>query len=138
MPAEKIYDLYITDRDRNIILEKRSINVRAAEKIIRDYPWRDEPQSHAQVWKPYSKLSFSINYVEATEQFRVGFSEKASMFKLPMPYVGASYGYLNGIDDVIKALNLFFEGELDKLEQLLKKYRCEGRSKCEACDGLKP
>ena len=76
-----------------------------------------------QVWKPYSKLSFSINYVEATKQFRVGFSEKASMFKLPMPYVGASYGYLNGIDDVIKALNLFFEGELDKLEQLLKRHR---------------
>ena len=123
MPAEKIYDLYITDRDRNIILEKRSVNVRAAEKIIRDYPWHDEPQSHAQVWKAYSKLSFSINYVEATKQFRVGFSEKASMFKLPMPYVGASYGYLNGIDDVIKALNLFFEGELDKLEQLLKRHR---------------
>jgi hypothetical protein len=38
MSAENIYDSYVTDRDRNIILEERSVAVVTAEKIIRGYP----------------------------------------------------------------------------------------------------
>jgi hypothetical protein len=49
MPTESNYDLYITDKDRTILLEERSLTVHAAEKIIRDYPWRNRPQSYAQI-----------------------------------------------------------------------------------------
>jgi hypothetical protein len=45
--------------------------------------------------------------------------------KLPLPYVGASYGLLNDIDDVIDSLYLFFEGDFEKLEQFLEKHRPE-------------
>jgi hypothetical protein len=125
MTSENIYDLYITDEDRNIILEERSIAVNTAEKIIRDYPWRDRLQSHAQLWKYNTKFSFSIHYMAVTKNFFVGFSDKASRFKLPLPYVGASYGLLNDIDDVIDSLYLFFEGDFEKLEQFLAKHRPE-------------
>jgi len=125
MPSENIYDLYITDQERNVILEERSITVQAAEKIIRDYPWRDRLQSHAQLWKYNTKFSFSIHYKAAIKNFYVGFSDKASHFKLPLPYVGASYGLLNDIDDVIDSLYLFFEGDFEKLEQFLEKHRPE-------------
>ena len=125
MPSENIYDLYITDEDRNIILEERSIAVNTAEKIIRDYPWRDRLQSHAQLWKYNTKFSFSIHYMALTKNFFVGFSDKASRFKLPLPYVGASYGLLNDIDDVIESLYLFFEGDFEKLEQFFAKHRPE-------------
>ncbi|MDP2647495.1 MAG: hypothetical protein Q8P24_21405 [Desulfobacterales bacterium] len=76
-------------------------------------------------WKPNTKFSFSINYMVRTKNFRVGFSDKTSRFKLPLPYVGASYGLLNEMDDVIESLHLFFKGEFEKLEQLLTKYRPE-------------
>ena len=125
MPSENIYDLYITDQERNVILEERSITVQAAEKIIRDYPWRDGLQSHAQLWKYKTKFSFSIHYMAAIKNFYVGFSDKVSHFKLPLPYVGASNGLLNDIDDVIDSLYLFFEGDFEKLEQFLAKHRPE-------------
>jgi len=48
MPTESIYDLYITDQDRNFILAKGSIAVHTAERIIRDDPRRDSLQSPAQ------------------------------------------------------------------------------------------
>ena len=125
MPTENSYDLYITDQERNIILEERSIAVHTAERIIRDYPWRDSLQSHAQFWALNTKFSFSIHYVESIKKFEVGFSDKMSRFKLPLPYVGASYGLLNDIDDVIDSLYLFFEGDFEKLEQFLAKHRPE-------------
>ena len=125
MPTENIYDLYITDRQRNIILEERSIAVHTAERIIREYPWRDSLQSNAQFWKRNTKFSFSIHYVESIKKFQVGFSDKTSRFKLPLPYVGAIYGHLNEIDEVIEPLHLFFGGEFEKLEQFLAKYRPE-------------
>jgi hypothetical protein len=125
MPAENIYDLYITDGDRNIILQERSVAVSTAEKIIREYPWRSELQSHVQLWKQQTKLSFSIHYMEAIKKFCVGFSDKVSLFKLPLPYVGASYGLFDDMDDVIASLYLFLEGEFEKLEKFLAKYRPE-------------
>ena len=125
MPTENIYDLYITDQQRNIILEERSIAVHTAERIIRDYPWRDSLQSHAQFWQHNTKFSFSIHYMESIKKFQVGFSDKASRFKLPLPYVGATYGHLNEIDEVIEPLHLFFGGEFEKLKQFLAKYRPE-------------
>lgn len=48
MPHENTHDLYITDGEGNILLEKRSVAVHTAEKIIRDYPWRDRLHSHVQ------------------------------------------------------------------------------------------
>ena len=125
MPAENIYDLYITDGARNIILQERSVAVNTAEKIIREYPWRNEVQSHVQLWKQQTKFSFSIHYMEAIKKFCVGFSDKVSLFKLPLPYVGATYGLLDDMDETIKALYLFFEGEFEKLERFLEKYRPE-------------
>ena len=125
MPAENIYDLYITDEKRNIILEQRAITVHMAEKIIRDYPWRDSPRSHAQVWKYNTKFSFSLHYMESVKKFRVGFSDKASQLKMPLPYVGAAYGLLNDIDAVVEPLHLFYGGEFEKLKQFLAKYRPE-------------
>lgn len=125
MPTENIYDLYITDQERNIILAERSIAVHTAERIIRDYPWRDSLQSHAQFWKHNTKFSFSIHYIESTKKFQVGFSDKTSRFKLPLPYVGAIYGHFNEIDEVIEPLHLFFGGEFEKLEQFLAKHRPE-------------
>jgi hypothetical protein len=59
------------------------------------------------------------------KKFYVGFSDKASHFKLPLPYVGATYGLLNNMDEIIESLYLFFAGEFDKLEQFLAKYRPE-------------
>ena len=125
MPSENSYDLYITDADRNVILEEESITFNTAEKIIRDYPWRDGLISYAQLWKSNTKFSFSIHYMVLTKKFYVGFSDKASHFKLPLPYVGATYGIINDMDETIKALYLFFEGEFDKLEKLLAEYRPE-------------
>jgi hypothetical protein len=55
--------------------------------------------------------------------FYVGFSDKVSHFKLPLPYVGATYGLLNNMDKTIKALSLFFDDDFEKLEQFLAKYR---------------
>ena len=125
MRAENIYDLYITDQERNIILEEGSITVHAAEKIIRDYPWRNGLQAYAQLWKYNTKFSFSIHYMAAIKNFYVGFSDKASHFKLPLPYVGASYGLLNDIDDIIELLYLFFEDEFEKLQKVLATHRPE-------------
>jgi hypothetical protein len=125
MPTENIYNLYITDKERNITLEERSVAVHTAEKIIREYPWRDELQSHVQLWKDHTKFSFSIHYMEAEKKFCVGFSDKVSLFKLPLPYVGVSYGLFDDIEDVIGSLYLFFDGEFEKLKQLLAKYRPE-------------
>jgi hypothetical protein len=125
MPSENIYDLYITDGARNIILQERSVAVNTAEKIIREYPWRNELQSHVQLWKQHTKFSFSIHYMEAKKMFCVGFSDKVSLFKLPLPYVGASYGLFDDMDDVIASLHLFIEGEFEKLEQFLATYRPE-------------
>jgi hypothetical protein len=122
MPAENIYDLYITDGDRNIILEERSVAVDKAEKIIRDYAWRDGQQSYAQLWKYNTKFSLSIHYLRAEKNFCVGFSDKASRLKLPLPYVGATYGFLTGIDEVIESLYLFFQDKFEKLQQFLAKH----------------
>ena len=125
MPTENIYDLYITDQEGKNILEERSIPVRTAERIIREYPWSDSPRSHAQLWKYNTKFSFSIHYVESIKKFQVGYSDKASHFKLPLPYVGATYGLLNEIDEVVEPLYLFYAGEFEKLEQFLAKYQPE-------------
>jgi hypothetical protein len=125
MPSENLYDLYITDQERNVIREERSIGAGTAESIIREYPWRDSHQSNGQFWKPYTKYSLTIHFIESAKKFQVGFSDKASRFKLPLPYVGAAYGLLSGIDQVVEALHLFFSGEYKKLEQLLAKYRPE-------------
>jgi hypothetical protein len=125
MPAENIYDLFITDQERKIILEERSITAHAAEKIIRDYPWSASPRSHAQLWKQNSKFSFIVNYVAPLKKFEVGFSDRASRFKLPLPYVGATYGLLDTVDQLIEPLYLFYAGDFEKLEQFLAKYRPE-------------
>jgi hypothetical protein len=125
MPAENTYDLFITDTDRNIILEEKSVAAETAEKIIREYPWRREVQSFVQLWKQATRFSFSIHYMGAINQFAVGFSDKVSLFKLPLPYVGASYGHFDDMDDVIASLHLFLKGEFEKLEQFLARYRPE-------------
>jgi hypothetical protein len=125
MAIENVYDLYITDQERNIILEERFIDARAAEKIIRRYPWRDNPHAHAQFWKHNTRYSFSIHYMESTEDFQIGFTDKASKFKLPLPYVGAKYGLFKDMDDVIESLHLFFGGEFGKLQQVLDAHRPE-------------
>ncbi|MEJ2728829.1 MAG: hypothetical protein P8185_10020 [Deltaproteobacteria bacterium] len=125
MPAENIHNLYITDQKRNIILEESAITARAAEKIIQDYPWRNGLQSYAQIWKYDTKFSFSIHYMAPIKKFYVGFSDKASHFKLPLPYVGATYALLNNMDKTIKALHLFFKDDFEKLEQFLAKHRPE-------------
>jgi hypothetical protein len=122
---ENRYDLYITDEDRNIILEQLSIDFRTAEKIIREYPWRDRPQTYGQFWRSHTKYSLTIHFVESHKKYQLGFSDKASRFKLPLPYVGATYGLLGGIDQAIEALQLFFNGEFKKLEQFLARYRPE-------------
>jgi len=125
MPAENIYDLFITDQERKIIMEERSITARAAEKIIRDYSWSASPRSHAQLWKQNSKFSFIVNYVASLKKFEVGFSDRASRFKLPLPYVGATYGLLDAVDQLIEPLYLFYAGDFEKLEQFLEKHRPE-------------
>ena len=125
MPAENIYDLYITDTDRNIILEEKSVTAETAEKIIREHTWRSELQTFVQLWRQATRFSFSIHYMEAVKKFCVGFSDKVSLFKLPLPYVGASYGLFDDMDDVIASLYLFLEGEFEKLEQFLATYRPE-------------
>jgi len=125
MATENRYDLYITDRDRNVILEEGSIDARTAERIIREYPWRDGRLSYGQFWRSHTKYSLTIHFVESSEKFQVGFSDKASRFKLPLPYVGASYGLLSGIDPVIESLRLFFSDEFKRLEQFLATYRPE-------------
>jgi hypothetical protein len=123
MPAEDFYALYIMDQDRNIIREEESIDVRSAEGIIRDYPWHDSPKSHAQFWKKNTRFSFSIYFMESSKKFEVGFSDKASRLKLPLPHVGATYGHFSEMEQVIKSLNLFFGGEFEKLVQFLAKHR---------------
>jgi len=125
MPTENLYDLYITDQNRNVVREERSIDADTAERIIREYPWRDNHQSNAQFWKPYTKYSLTVHFIESAKKFQVGFSDKASRLKLPLPYVGATYGIVSGIDQVIESLHLFFSGEYKKLEQFLEKYRPE-------------
>jgi len=125
MLTENLYDLYITDQDRNVILEEGAIDALKAERIIREYSWRDSRQCHAQFWKPGTKFSLTIHFIVSAKKFQVGFSDKASHFKLPLPYVGASYGLFDGIDPVIESLYLFFNGEFKKLEQFLAKYRPE-------------
>jgi hypothetical protein len=125
MSTEILYDLYITDQDRNIILEKKSVDFRTAAGIIREYPWSDSHQSYGQFWKPYTKFCLTIHFMESAQKFQVGFSDKASRLKLPLPYVGAVYGHLSGIDQVSESLNLFFSGEYKKLEQFLANYRPE-------------
>jgi hypothetical protein len=125
MPAENIYDLYITDPDRNIILEEKSVAAETAEKIIREYPWQDELQSYVQLWKQHTRFSFSLHYMRPTKKYCVGFSDRVSLFKLPLPYVGASYGLFDDMDDVIASLYLFLAGEFEKLQNLLAKYRPE-------------
>jgi hypothetical protein len=121
MPTEDSYDLYIMDQDRNIIREEESIDVRSAERIIRDYPWHDRPKSHAQFWKMNTRFSFSIYFMGSSKNFEVGFSDKASRLKLP--HVGATYGHFNEMDQVIKSLHLFFGGEFKKLVQFLAEHR---------------
>jgi hypothetical protein len=125
MATENRYDLYITDQDRNVIREERSIDIGNAERIIREYPWRDSHQSNGQFWKPDTKYSLTVHFVESSEKFQVGFSDKASRFKLPLPYVGASYGLFSGIDPVIESLRLFFSDEFKRLEKFLATYRPE-------------
>jgi hypothetical protein len=63
--------------------------------------------------------------MESTKKFQVGFSDKASRFKLPLPYVGATYGLLSEIDQVIESLHLFLGDAFKKLEQFLAKFRPE-------------
>jgi len=125
MPNENLYDLYITDQDRAVLLEERSNDVRAAEKIVREYPWGKSLHAHGQFWKPGTKYSLTIHLEKSPDTFQVGFSDKASRFKLPLPYVGATYGLLNGIDQVIESIHLFFNGEFKNLDQFLAKYRPE-------------
>jgi len=119
MPAENIYDLFITDGERNIILEERAITARKTESIIRDYPWSASPRSHAQLWKQNSKFSFIVNYVASLKKYEVGFSDRASRF------VGATYGLLDTVDQLIEPLYLFYQGDFEKLEQFLAKHRPE-------------
>ena len=125
MSSANLYDLYITDADRNILLEERSIAADAAEKIIREYPWLSGQKSYIQLWKPHKRFSFSVHYLPPVKKFTVGFSDRVSMLKLPLPYIGVSYGNFDDISDVIASLHLFLEGEFEKLQDLLAKYRPE-------------
>jgi hypothetical protein len=125
MPTANIYDLYITDADRNILLEEKSIAADAAENIIREYPWQSGQKSYIQLWKPHKRFSFSVHYLPPIKKYSVGFSDKVSLFKLPLPYIGVSYGNLDDMGAVIAALHLFLEGEFEKLQDLLAKYRPE-------------
>lgn len=126
MMTEPIYDLYITDADRNILQEEKSVTAAAAEKIIREYPWRKiKLQSFVQLWKQHTRFSFSVHYMQATKKFCVGFSDKVSLFKLPLPYVGVNYGLFDEMDDVIASLDLFLAAEFEKLKNYLAKYRPE-------------
>jgi len=63
--------------------------------------------------------------MESTKKFQVGFSDKASRFKLPLPYVGATYGLFSEIDPVVKSLHLFLSEEFEQLAQFLAKFRPE-------------
>jgi hypothetical protein len=123
MPAENIYDLYITDADRNIIREEKSVAADTDEKIIREYPWLKELQSYVQLWKQHTRFSFSVHYMHAIKKFCVGFSDKVSLLKLPLPYVGVNYGLFDEMDDVIASLVLFLAGEFEKLKNYLEQYR---------------
>jgi hypothetical protein len=125
MPTENIYDLYITDTEKNILLEEKSITADAAEKIIREYPWTGGQKSYVQLWKPHQRFSFSVHYLPPIKKFSAGFSDKVSLFKLPLPYIGVNYGHFDDMNDVIASLHLFLEGEFDKLQDLLAKYRPE-------------
>ena len=125
MPTENRYDLYITDQDRNIIREERAIDVSKAEKIIREYPWHDRHQSNAQFWKTHTKYSLTVHFMESENKFQVGFSDKASRLKLPLPYVGATYGIADQMEQVIEALHLFFKEGYKDLERFLATYRAE-------------
>jgi len=125
MPSENLYDLYITDQDRKVILEEQSIDVHAAARIVREYPWHDPRQPNAQLWKPQTKYCLTIHFVEPSNKFQVGFSDKASRLKLPLPYVGATYGLFDRMDQVIESMNLFFKGEFKNLAQFLAKNRPE-------------
>ena len=125
MKKENLYELFITDQNREILQEESSIDVETAEKIIRDYPWQDQPKSYAQVWKRKARFSLSLCYLASVKKFQVGYSDKASVFKLPLPYFGAKYGNLDNIDQVTEPLRLFFDGEFDKLGQFLEKHRAE-------------
>jgi hypothetical protein len=125
MPTVNVYDLYITDADRNILLEEKSIAAEAAEKIIREYSWLNGQKSYVQLWKPHKRFSFSVHYLPPAKKFSVGFSDKVSMLKLPLPYIGVNYGLFDDMDDVISSLHLFLEGEFEKLQDFLAKYRPE-------------
>ena len=125
MKKETIYELFITDQNREILQEEPSIDLETAERIIRDYPWQDQPKSYVQVWKRKTKFSLSVCYLETEKKFQVGFSDRASVFKLPLPYFGAKYGILENIDQIAEPLKLFFDAELNKLEQFLEKHRAE-------------
>jgi hypothetical protein len=125
MSSANIYDLYITDANRNILLEEKSIAADAAEKIIREYPWTGEQKSYVQLWKPHKQFSFSVHYLPPIKKFSVGFSDKVSLFKLPLPYIGVNYGNFDDLGDVITSLHLFIEGEFEKLQEFLAKYRPE-------------
>ena len=123
MPAENDYDLFITDQERKVILEERSIDFHSAERTIVGYPWTTCRQCHAQLWKQNTKYSFSIHYLHALNEFEVGFSDKSSRLKLPLPHVGAIYGLFDTIDKVVESLRLFYEGEFEKLEHFIAKHR---------------
>ena len=125
MSSANLYDLYITDADRNILLEERSIAADAAEKIIREYPWLSGQKSYIQLWKPHKRFSFSVHYLPPVKKFTVGFSDRVSMLKLPLPYIGVNYGNFDDLGDVITSLHLFIEGEFEKLQEFLAKYRPE-------------
>ena len=119
------YDLFITNQNREIIQKELSIDVETAERIIRNYPWQNRPKSHAQFWKQKTKFCLSVYYLASENKFQVGFSDKVSAFKLPLPYFGAKYGILDKIDQVIEPIGLFFGDEFDKLGQFLEKHRSE-------------
>ena len=125
MSSENTYDLYITDADRNILLEEKSIDADAAEKIIREHPWPSGQKTYIQLWKPHKRFSFSVHYLPHIKKFSVGFSDKVSLIKLPLPYIGVNYGNFDDMGDVIASLHLFLEGEFEKLQDLLAKYRPE-------------
>jgi hypothetical protein len=123
MQTQRIYDVFVTDQNREIIIEDRSVDLDSAKRIMRDYPWQDNPKSYAQIWKQKTRYSLSVHYMASEKKFHVGFTDKASVFKLPLPYIGAKYGILNDIDEIHEPLRLFFEGEFEKLEQFLEQRR---------------
>jgi len=123
MQKQGVYDVFVTDQNREIVLEERSIGLETAKKMVRDYPWQNNPKSYAQIWKQKTKFSLSIHYMAPEKKFHVGFTDKASVFKLPLPYIGAKYGILNDVDETLEPLRLFFEGEFEKLEQFLEQRR---------------